>query len=219
MHVDIDAELAGEREDAADLPLVVGVVIGRRADHSGAALQCRDEQLLGAGVVGQPLLRKDADFEVDRPAVFRDQRQDPVEAAQAHPGVELDMRAHARRAEEDAFFERAPGALVHVLDREALLDRGDARHGLCIAPALGRAAVDDARLVEMDVGLDKAGAEEPPGRVVILGRGRKAAFDGGDAPLLDADVDGAALGIIDEDGVSDDEIHDFAPRQVGGCTL
>ena len=68
MHVDVDIELARHLEDAADLRRPVGVVVRRRADDGRAVLQRRDHQLVGAGIVGQSLLRHDADLEVDRPA-------------------------------------------------------------------------------------------------------------------------------------------------------
>src|SRR5260370_41732958 len=51
MHVDVDVEFAPHLEDAADLSGPVRVVVGRGADHGGAALEGGDHQLVGAGIV------------------------------------------------------------------------------------------------------------------------------------------------------------------------
>ena len=95
------------------------------------------------------------------PAVVLDQLLHALETAQSDAGIDLDMRAHPRRAVRDGAFERLAGALVHILDRESMLDRGDPRDRTGVAPLFRRAAVDDPRLVEMDVGLDKPGADQP----------------------------------------------------------
>ena len=98
MHVDVDVELARHLEDAVDLAVRIAVGIGRGADHAAAAVERLDHQLVGAGIVEQPLLRKDADLEIDRPGVFLDQRQHAFEPAQPDAGIDLEMRAHVRRA-------------------------------------------------------------------------------------------------------------------------
>ena len=61
-----------------------------------------------------------------------------------------------------------------------------------LAALLRRAAVDDARLVEMDVGLDQAGTGEVALGVVHFAVGRKIALDRGDAALVDADSNGGS---------------------------
>ena len=158
MHVDVDVEFARHLEDAMDLPGPVGVVVGRRADHGGARLERRDHQRVGAGIVQKALLRHDADLEVDRPAVAVDQRPHAFEPAQPDLGIDLDMGAHAGGAVADALLDRARGALGHVLDRESVLDGRDPLHGeMREALGLAVAARQDARLVEMDMGLDEAG--------------------------------------------------------------
>ena len=93
----------------SDLAGLVGVVARRGADHLGAALQALDQQLVGAGIVGQAFLRKDADLDVDRPSVVGDQRLHALEAAHADAGIDLDLRAHARRAVHDALLQRVLG--------------------------------------------------------------------------------------------------------------
>ena len=69
MEVDIEVEALGDREDARDLLVRLGVGIGTAADQVGAVLAGLDQQLLGARIVEQALLRKDADLKIDRPGV------------------------------------------------------------------------------------------------------------------------------------------------------
>ena len=209
MHVDIDAELARQLEHAADLSGMVGVVIRGGADHPDAALQRLDHQFVGARIVGQALLRHHADFEIDGPAVLVDQLLHALETAQADAGVHLDMGAHPRRAVRDRVFEGTAGALMHVLDRDSMLDRGDPRHRLGIAPLFRRAAVDDPRLVEMDMGLDESGADQPSGGVVGLALGRQIGSDCRDPAVLDPDIDEARRGGAGDSGVAQDQIHGF----------
>jgi hypothetical protein len=67
--------------------------------------------------------------------------------------------------------------------------------------------LDDARLVDMDVRLDQAGAGEPALRIVDLRLGRQSAFDGDDAALADADIQGSIGGAVGQARVADNEIH------------
>ena len=135
-----------------------------------------------------------------------DQRLDAVEAAHADAGVHLHLRAHARGAVLDAFFQRRRRARVHVLDRHGLLDRRDAEHRAELGALLRRAAVDDARLVEMDVALDQAGTGQQALGVVDRRVGGDIAPDGGDAAVCNADVERLAGAVI-KPRVADDEVH------------
>ena len=103
-------------------------------------------------------------------------------------GIDLDMRAHARRAVLDAVLQRLARARVHVLDRHGVLDRRHALHGVRVAVGLRRAAVDDARLVEMDVRLDQAAAAQAAFGVVRRRIADEVRLDRRDAALLEADV-------------------------------
>jgi len=99
------------------------------------------------------------------------------------------MGAHARRAVEDRLLQRRPGTGMDILDRHRVLDRGDARDRARVTPDLRRAAVDDAGFVEMDVGLDKAAADEAPAAVVGLGGRREIRLERDDASVGDADIE------------------------------
>ena len=60
MKIDIDAEAAGEIEDAADLSMRVLVHVGGASYHVRAALQGLDHDVFATGIIEQALLRKDA---------------------------------------------------------------------------------------------------------------------------------------------------------------
>src|SRR6185503_14145488 len=152
-------------------------------------------------------LRKDAHLDVDRPLVVFDERLDALEPAHADAGIDLDLRAHARRAVQDAVLERARGACADVLDRHALLDRRHAQDRAQGAALLRGAALDDARLVQVDVGLDEPRTGEPPFRIEARPFGREPRRDRRDPAVLDADIHrGAAAG----PRVANDEIQAFS---------
>src|SRR5262249_4179260 len=137
MHVDIDIEFARKLEYSSDLAGMVAVVIRRGADHLGALAKGFHQELVRAGIVGEPFLGKDTDLEIDRPAIIGDQRRNALKAAQADTGIDFDMGAHARRAVEDGAYERRLGTRAHVVDGEVWLQRPDALHRRNLAPLLG----------------------------------------------------------------------------------
>ena len=211
MNVDVDIEFASELEDPPDLAGMIGVIARRAADRLGAALQCRDQQLVGAGIIGQPVLRENADLDVDRPAVIGDQRLHGFEAAHSVAGIDLDLGAHARRPVEDALGQGALGAGAHILHREARLQRRDLSHRVDQAGRLGRRPIEDPRLVEMDVRLDQPGTGEAPAGGIGFGFAGKALLDRDDLAASHADVDRPCRRIIGEPGILHDQIHSQTP--------
>src|SRR5256885_1879966 len=81
VQVDIDVEPLRELKDLFEMRVRVGVNKGPAANGFAAAAQCRDQQFLGAGIVGQALLRKHADRKIERPGIVALQRRDRLEAA------------------------------------------------------------------------------------------------------------------------------------------
>ena len=140
----------------------IGVHIGTAADHLAAVAQRGDQKFLGAGIVGQPFLRKHADRQVDRPGIVALQRLDRLETAQADARIDLDMGAHPRGAVHDRALEHPRAARIDVLDREIALHRGDRLDGLADAAMVMAAAAEQAGLVEMDMGVDEAGQTSLP---------------------------------------------------------
>ena len=69
MKIDIAVELPRNREDARNLPVRIAVGIRTAADEVCALFARRDQKLLGARIVEQAFLRKNTDFDVDRPGV------------------------------------------------------------------------------------------------------------------------------------------------------
>src|SRR5262249_7773088 len=144
----------------------------------------------------------------DRPFAPGDEALHALEAAHADAGIELDLGAHAGGAVLDAFLQGPLGARAYVLDRHALLQRGDAFHRAQPAALLRRAAVDDAGLVEMGVGLDQPRTGQASLRAVDFRLGDEAVLDRDDAALVHADVEQPARRPVGKTCVVDDEIHE-----------
>ena len=148
-----------------------------------------DQQLLGARVVEQAFLREHADLDVERPLVGGRQSPDGVKALQADAWIDLDVRAHQLRAANDRLLERANGAGCDVVFRERPLDPRGLGDGLGERALRQVAAVDDAGLVEVDVGLDEARQHEPAADGDRLAIARQRRLDRRDASACDADVE------------------------------
>ena len=97
------------------------------------------------------------------------------------------------------------GACTHVLDRHVLLQRRHALHRAERSARLRCAALNDARLVEVDVRLDQAGTGEAAARVVNLRIRRDRMLDRHDAAVRDADVMRPVA--VGQARIADDEIH------------
>ena len=69
MGVDIHIELSNQLKNPVDLPGAVDTVTRRTADDHGAILQRRDNVRIDLGNNAPSLLRKDAEFEIDGPAI------------------------------------------------------------------------------------------------------------------------------------------------------
>src|SRR5262249_13344183 len=121
VEIDVEIEGLGDREDAGDLLVRLGVRIGTSADELGPLLARGDQKLLGARIVDQAFLRKHANLEIDRPRIIALEPRDRVEAAEPDARIDLDMRAHARRALHDRLLERAAPARIDVLLGEIAL--------------------------------------------------------------------------------------------------
>ncbi len=75
------------------------------------------------------------------------------------------------------------------------------------------AAVDDAGFIEVDVGLDKPAAHQPAKGVIACSFGGEPRLDRNDTAVLDANIDKAIRGMIDNSGVANDQIHGPSPFQ------
>lgn len=69
MDVDIHVELSSQLKNSVNLPGAVDIVTRRTADDRGAIIQRRDNVRIDLGNNAPSLLRKDAEFEIDGPAI------------------------------------------------------------------------------------------------------------------------------------------------------
>src|SRR6185295_20244301 len=69
VQVDIDVELLRQTKYLFEMRVRIGVHVGTAADRFAAVAQRRNQQVFGAGVVGQAFLRERADREIDRPGI------------------------------------------------------------------------------------------------------------------------------------------------------
>ena len=76
-------------------------------------------------------------------------------------GIDLHMGAHMSGALDDRALQGAPRAGIDVLLGEGGLGRRHRGNRLLQGAVLAAAAVGDAGLVEMDVGVDEAGKRQP----------------------------------------------------------
>ncbi len=157
VHVDFGVEIARDGKNPIDLAARIGVEIRHGADRPRAAAQALDQQFFGAGIVGEPLLRENAQFDVDRPGVIARELVDRFEPDHSNSRIKLDMGTHAHRALRDAAFQGPPAPRIDVFDGEAALGGRGFPDGFGDGAFLDAAAVEDAGLVEMDMRLDHAG--------------------------------------------------------------
>ena len=210
VHVDVHVELARHLEHPVNLPLRVGVRVGGGTDHPAPPLQTLHHELVGAGVVEQPFLREHADLEIDGPPVLVDERQDPLQAPQSDDRVHLEVGTHVGGAVAQALLEGPDRTFAAVLGGELLLDLRDLLDRFFEIAAPRLAALEDARLVEVNVGLDEAGADEASADVQDLRVRRDVRFHGRDPAVLDADVEWIAVGACGNACVSQNEVHGFS---------
>ena len=210
MKVDVAVEPPRNREDTCDLPVRIAVGVGTAADEVGALFARRDEKLLAARIVEQSFLRKNADFDVDRPGVFLLQPPDGAEPFEPYARVDLDMRAHAHGALQDRPFQRAAGPLINVVFAEGALGRGHLGNRFRKRSLLRLAAVEDAGLVEVNMRFDKAGDDQFAADVFRRRIRGDVAADIDDTPAADRDIDGRRLSAADA-CVAQDQVESHAP--------
>src|SRR5262249_60724677 len=93
------------------------------ADDVGALFTGLHQQFLGARIVGEALLRKGANLQIDRPLVIALEPAYGVEALEPDARIDFDMGAHAGRALDDGFLQGALRAGVNVRLGEGTLGR------------------------------------------------------------------------------------------------
>ena len=191
--VDVAIEALRDRKHARDVPARIGVCVGTPADQIGPLLAGFNHEFFGAGIVEQSLLRKDANFEIDRPSVIALQSPDRMKAPKPNARVNLHVGAHAHGPLEDRLFQRSATALIDVLLGEGALGRRHRGNRLGERPFARMTTVENARLVEMDVRLDEARNDELAGEVLGASIRIDARSNLDDATSHHADVHGLAI--------------------------
>src|SRR5262249_12950533 len=136
-------------------------------------------------------------FQVDGPGIVLSERAHSLEAAQPDDRVDLQMGAHVCGALEDRLLQRALGTRMDMLGCESLFCLGNFRDRFLDIATIGGTAVENARLVEMDMRLDKARRDEPTAEIDRFPLRCQRGFDGEDLAVLDSDVGDAAIGVIE----------------------
>ena len=188
MDIDIHIVLPRQFEDTVDLRRPVAVIAGCAADRPSALIQTGDKIGVGLGHTAPALLNEHAEVYVDRPAIILGELLQRLETLHPDIGVELHMGAHMGHAVNQQAFQRRLRARVHILDGKTGFDRGDPLHVIGATVRRGRAAVEDARLVEMDVGFDQARRHQAAAGIEFFAVCREAGCDRGDTAILHADI-------------------------------
>src|SRR5262249_38863775 len=190
----------------------------RGSDHPASLFEAFDHEFVGPWIVEQSLLWKDADFKVDGPGIVLNERAHPLEAAQPDDRVDLQVGAHVRGALEDRLLQRARGTRMDILGCESFFCLGNLRDRFLDIATVGGKAVQNARLVEMDMRLDKARRDEPTAEIDRFPLRCEFGFDGDDLAVLDSDVGDATIG-VNEPRAPENEVHGVslppAPRSLG----
>ena len=92
------------------------------------------------------------------------------------------------RALQDRLLQRPLRALIDVLGREAALGLGALGDRLFQIALVGVAAIEDAGFVEMDVGLDEAGGDQPSTEIDGFTFSRQRGCECDDLAVVDADI-------------------------------
>ena len=166
--------------------LALGVDGDGQAERGGAAHALVEREVVGARELRCPGVRHER-LEADDAA--RGELVEAVDRAgyEAVPQREVDVRRPGRggdlRVERAGVDRRRQGVERHVDDR-----RGPARRARA-GPAREALGVGPAGVVEVDVGVDRAGEDVQTGRVDLFARrGVEGLGDGDDPPVRDADV-------------------------------
>src|SRR5262249_49716129 len=130
-----------------------------------------------------------------------------LETAQLDAAVEFQVRTHPRGAVPDAFFQRAAGAFVNILDAEACLHRRDTLHRVGLPTVFRWAAVDDVGLVEVDVRLHQAATGGAAARRDTRPVRVQRWLDRDDGAGVHADIDCRCVGCRRQPYVADDQVH------------
>jgi hypothetical protein len=205
VHVDVDVEVACHRKHTVDLGARIGIGVWRGADDARTLRQRSAHELLGSRNVGEALLRKNTDLQIDRPLVGGRDTLDACKTAQADAGVYFDVGTEVRGPVDDGFFQCDAGAREDVVLGERALRLGHLRDRLVQRAVTRIDAVENARFVEVNVRLDEPRHDQLAVEIDPELWRAEVARDCADAAARDADVDLRGQSIIRSDrGIAQD---------------
>ena len=138
---------------------------------------------------------------------FVDQRQYALQATKPDNRVHLEVSADVGSTLQHALFQRPLGPYVHVLRRKLLLETGHFANRLFQTAALRRQAVQQARLVQVNVRFHERGRYQCAMQVVDAPLGVQPGLDGCDAPARNPDVHQRSAGTVNNPGVAKYCVH------------
>ncbi|HEY6702982.1 MAG TPA: hypothetical protein VI010_02705 [Xanthobacteraceae bacterium] len=144
-------------------------------------------------MVGQALLGKGADLQIDRPRVIALELAHCMEALEPDARIDFDVGSHAARAVDDRFLQRVPSAVINVGFAEGALGRGNRCDRFLERAVLAVASLENAGFVEVDVALDEPCGHQPAIELLGWRVGDNMFGDLDDAPARDGDVDERVL--------------------------
>jgi len=98
MHVDVDVELTRNFENAVDLSMrVAGPCKVLRQSWWHPASRRREAVSSVPWVIEQPLLRENANFDIDSPFIIGNELPYAFKAPEFDGGIDLEVRSHMRR--------------------------------------------------------------------------------------------------------------------------
>jgi hypothetical protein len=168
----------------------------------------QDQEFIRARIVGQTLLWKHADLDVDQICKISDRLRDALEAVHIDDRIEFELGANPSCALSHGAGQNLACPPVNVLSGKGVLGGARPANRIGVTAGFRRGSLENVRLVEVNVALDEASAGQRAGKVPFRPRNVELRADCGDAAVFDRDIDqrisGACLG---EPGIAEDKIH------------
>ena len=192
MHADVGIVFAGQREDAVDLSVIVGIVSGCGTKTARPPVEGLNQKFVGVGDLREPFLRESPDFNINGSGVSLRRPHDTLEGDQAGGQIYLDMVPHPGGTIHDTFLQCTAGALMDVLNRETAFCFCDSGRMIGWAGLrLRRASTYYVGFVEMNVRLHHTRSGEFTGQVQLFAHRLKGLSDGRDLAVIYENIERA----------------------------
>jgi hypothetical protein len=202
--IHVHVEFLGQVKNQLHVAVGVRVGVGAAAHQVGSLVQGLAQQVVGGHFLGQTLLGKSTQLDVDGGGVGLAHTPQGRQRAQAGPWVGFDEGAQAHRALFNGHFDYPAGPRKYVVLGEIGLGFLGYFGGFLLAVRIW-AAVQDTGFVEVNVRFEEAGAY----KLVLgikhrAGRGRDTGFE--QLNFIGHDADVHAGRVVVEVGVFDEQV-------------